>query len=638
MHEHTTLRSAGCGTGVPNPDKAPTIFDPRCVRPVPSRPVSQARDNRRSALVLVGPAALIALAGCASPFESAEQSQALRRSVMESVAREARVAGPEGSDPAPRVIARTPGEVSFQPERMEELERMAGPASYRGVTPPPSVDLLGENSGEVSISLESAIAATIRNNLDVQSAQFAPAISGARVIAAEAAFDWVFFGGVDWNNLDQPRVVPAVNGVPVGSAINQTQSIGFDTGVRRRLSSGGAFSVAQGLTYSDNDTPGLDTFPDPANEAYLELGLDQPLLRGFGSDVNLAEIRLARNAERDSVEALRDELIRAVTATETAYWNLYLQRQTLLIQQRLLERGIGTRDVLQGRLDFDVKPAEYSDAVARVESRRAAVIRAQNRVRAASDELKRLINDPDLTIASETLLVPSDAPVDAPVEFSFLDSVISALERRPEIQRAILRIDDASIRQQVAENGRLPLLDLALRTRFNGLDRDVDDAYGDISDASFVDYVAGLLFEQPVGNRFAEAEFRARRLERMRAVVEYRSAAQQGVLEVKTALRNVVTNYQLIEQTRASRLAAAENLRTLQVEEETMRGLTPDFLDLKLRRQEALALAEFDEVNALVDYSNAIADLHRATGDALERNRIEFVVPNNPEDLSSEIR
>ncbi|MBL0922042.1 MAG: TolC family protein [Phycisphaerales bacterium] len=597
--------------------------------------MSHARRLARAALNLSGPAAILFAAGCAGPFESTEQSQALRRSVMESVAREARAAEPVGAEASPRTLTRTPGEVSFPPERMAELERMAGPASYRGVAPPESTDLLGQQSGEVTLSLEAAIGAAIENNLDVQAARLAPAISGARVIAAEAAFDWVFFGGVDWSSLDQPRVVPAINGIPVGSAVNRGQSVGFDTGVRRRLSSGGAFSVSQGLTDSDNETPGLTTFPDPANTTYLDVGLAQPLLRGFGSDVNLAEIRLARNAERDSIESLRGELIRIVTETERAYWNLHLQRQTLLIQQRLLERGVGTRDVLQGRLDFDVKPAEYSDAVARVESRRAAVIRAQNRVRAASDALKVLINDPDLTVASETLLAPSDAPVEAPIQYSFLDSVLCALERRPEIQRAILRIDDASIRQQVAENGRLPLLDLALRTRFNGLDNDVGDAYGDISDASFVDYIAGLLFEQPIGNRFAEAEFRARRLERMRAVVDYRNATQQGVLEVKTALRNVKTNYQLIEQTRASRLAAAENLRTLQVEEDTLRGLTPDFLDLKLRRQEALALAEFEEVSALVEYSNSIADLHRAAGDALERNRIQFVVPENPEDFGA---
>jgi outer membrane protein TolC len=117
--------------------------------------------------------------------------------------------------------------------------------------------------------------------------------------------------------------------------------------------------------------------------------------------------------------------------------------------------------------------------------------------------------------------------------------------------------------------------------------------------------------------------------------VTYRSTAQTVVAEVKAALRNVVTNYRLIEQTRVSRLAAAENLRTLVIEEENIRGLTPDFLDLKLRRQDALAVAERDEISALVDYNIAIADLYAATGAALERNRVQLVAPEPGEPIEA---
>ena len=86
-------------------------------------------------------------------------------------------------------------------------------------------------------------------------------------------------------------------------------------------------------------------------------------------------------------------------------------------------------------------------------------------------------------------------------------------------------------------------------------------------------------------------------------------------------------NFQLIEQTRTSRLAAAENLRTLQAEEETIRSLTPEFLDLKLRRQDSLAIAEFQEVQALTDYSTALSDLYRAMGVTLERNGVVVETP-----------
>ena len=115
----------------------------------------------------------------------------------------------------------------------------------------------------------------------------------------------------------------------------------------------------------------------------------------------------------------------------------------------------------------------------------------------------------------------------------------------------------------------------------------------------------------------------------MRSVVAYRRAVQDTVLGVKNAVDDVKTNYRLIEQARASRIAAAEALRTLLVEKElTDRGYTVERLDLELGQQDALAAAERAEVAALIDYNRAIARLAEATGTTLERNRINFVVPD----------
>ena len=101
------------------------------------------------------------------------------------------------------------------------------------------------------------------------------------------------------------------------------------------------------------------------------------------------------------------------------------------------------------------------------------------------------------------------------------------------------------------------------------------------------------------------------------------------VLDVKNALDDVVTNYRLIEQARLSRIAAAEALRTLLVEKElTDRGFTVERLNLELQQQDSLALAEQAEIGALIDYQVALAELSRAQGTALERNRIDFVVPD----------
>ena len=96
------------------------------------------------------------------------------------------------------------------------------------------------------------------------------------------------------------------------------------------------------------------------------------------------------------------------------------------------------------------------------------------------------------------------------------------------------------------------------------------------------------------------------------------------MLDVRNALQEAYAGYRLISQTRAQRLAAAENMRALALDEENIAQLTPEFLALKFLRQDGLASTQFAEATALADYNIAIANLYAAMGTALERNRIEL--------------
>ncbi|MEE9405312.1 MAG: hypothetical protein V3V20_10485, partial [Algisphaera sp.] len=105
-----------------------------------------------------------------------------------------------------------------------------------------------------------------------------------------------------------------------------------------------------------------------------------------------------------------------------------------------------------------------------------------------------------------------------------------------------------------------------------------------------------------------------------------RREAQTVVLEVKNALRAVLTNYQLVGATRAARWAAADSLRAINVQEELGVALTDEFLlDLKLNAQERLADAEFSEADAQSNYMSSIAELYRTTGTLADRYGVGFV-------------
>jgi outer membrane protein TolC len=148
----------------------------------------------------------------------------------------------------------------------------------------------------------------------------------------------------------------------------------------------------------------------------------------------------------------------------------------------------------------------------------------------------------------------------------------------------------------------------------------------EIADVNFVSWLGQLAFSQPIGNRAAEAEYRRARLARSGAVIAYQLAIENAVFAVKTSLRSVVASYELIEQTRASRIAAAESVRSLTVMQDTLALLTPEFLQTKFVAQDRLAAAWLSEIDAKVGYNSALARLYNAMGTGLAMNRIDLAI------------
>jgi outer membrane protein TolC len=588
-----------------------------------------------------GAAVLIVLAGtggCATPLHPDSEPE-LRRSILGAIKRdtEGSTVRPPGVDPSYRPTS-SPERVKslgLPPDIQQKLEQTSGMGSYKDFKPALGPTLNGEEQGVAPISLQRVVLTTASNNLTLEFARLVPAINQAHTIQAQSVFDWVLFASAQDQYQDNATQRTSFG---TGPLLTKEEQRTGTIGLRRKLETGGSFTIQNQLSNLNNYSPGTLPKPNPAVQPSITVQLDQPLMRNFGTDANLAEVRQAINAERDSVQQLKATLLQQIADAETAYWTLVRAQGELNIAQRLLDRGEEVRGTLSKRREKaeDVRSSQFSDAVATVESRRSDVLRAQNTLRQASDKLKQIMNDPDLSIGSEVLLQPIDNPVSEPLALTLQDVVTTALANRPEVQRALIAINDASIRQQLADNARLPALDIRLQTRVSEIGSNISGPYSHLTDANFIDYLVGVSYEQPIGNRNGEAGYRQRFLESAQARTTYRDVVQRVLVDVKTGLRQVVTTYQLIEQTHASRIASAENLRTLEVEERTIQALTPEFLDLKLRRQQALASAEAAELAAFTEYNASIARLYAAMGTALERNRILFAVPKATDPLPGE--
>lgn len=511
-------------------------------------------------------------------------------------------------------------------ENLQAADAMSGVGAYDSIDLQVGRDLLNTNeTPTVVLDLQAAIRKSVEHNIDLAVARLNPQISAEQVIQAESVFDTVLFAGADWAQLDTPRPPGAIPGL---SGDQQSENRQLRTGIRQSFDTGGQLVVQAQIDRAQQNPSffGVNRFYD----SDVLVQLTQPILRGFGSDVNRANIELAGIAREADLANLQNTMLDLALAVEQSYWQLTAARRTLLIQQRLHERTIAMRDKLEPRLWFDLLLSDFNEVNARVDQRYADVLRARQNVRTLSDQLKRLINDPDLPVIDETVLEPANSPADVAISFSLLDEVTTALQLRPEIETALLQIEDADIRRVVADNAQLPILNLTASATVSGLDvNDPGDAFGNAADLNYIDYAVGVEFEQPWGNREADSVFNQRTLERQRALDNYRLQAQLITLEVKDALRSVDTNYRLIATTRSQRRASALSLEVSEIQlERGGQNAAETFttrVDRVLARQDALAQAELAEVQALSDYMIAISELNRATGTSLEQAGIDVV-------------
>ncbi len=577
----------------------------------------------------------LTVGGCVDPL-ARETTAALRDQILQSQRSQSQAIGQatvQTTTDAPK------DSYLSDPQRAEQLDAISGPSLYRDKTPDLDVGLDGKPATTVALSLGQAIRTAVKNNLDIKIASMQPAISEAELAAAEAAFDAIFFTNFNWNKEDRPQQATTLGAVGVGTQQHTADSSQLATGIRKPLETGGTITASTGFDYNKNKTPGLSLTPDPGWITNVRLGIEQPLLRNFGAATNRARIAISRNALRREALGLNAQMLNTVSNVEDAYWQLVLARSTLAVQEELLRKTLETRDLLVKREQFDVTAVQKSQAQSFVENRRAEVITDRQRVREASDRLKKLLNDPSLPLSGETLIVPIDLPVEVPVSFNMLDAVTAAQQKRPELLDAWLGIDDASIRVKVAQNQKLPVLNLNAAAQFNGINRSgsgigaepeggLGNSYGNMTDGDYIEYVVGVQFEAPLGNREAGAFLRSTRLRKQSAVYEYQKALQEVIQSVKSALRQQQAQYQLIGVARDERRAAAEHLRALEEREKNIEGLTPEFLDLKLRAQQARASAELREYQAMADYNIALMRVQLAMGTLLEHNQIDLAWPD----------
>lgn len=463
----------------------------------------------------------------------------------------------------------------------------------------------------IRLTLKDAIRRALLHNYQIQVAAYAPAIDAGRVVEAEAQFDAVMFSNFSYQNQNRPA----------SSQLSGTNSDNrvWEAGVKKLLSSG--MQVQAGYTITRTLTDLIYQTLNPAyfNQFFVEFR--QPFLRGFGLDYNRSRIELRKLDRGISEERLKQQLREDLFNVEQAYWRLLQARRGFVVSARLvteLETIVKHLDE-RFKLNFDVYKVQVALARSRYEQRMAEFVRARAQVMDAEDRLKALMSDPEINLAADLEIIPTDAMNMEPLVVDIIGEVAAALDFRSELHEARLQIEQAKVAIGVAKNQSLPQLDLTFRYVVDGLGANWNNAFSQASDNDFNEYLLQLQLEWPIGARAGEAQIRQARLQQAQAIAQRRAQIEQVILETQTAIRDLHTSYDQIGPSLRSAQASEEQLvaTKLRMERKDLANL-----QVELDAHELLATSRQNLVRSLADYNVAIINLERRKGTLLRYNNI----------------
>lgn len=464
---------------------------------------------------------------------------------------------------------------------------------------------------QMRLSLSECIQRAIENNYMIRIEAHNPAIAQTQVVEAEAAFDAAFFLDTSWAKRDQATASSFVPGTSDTRAISG--------GIRKLLPSGMQASVSTGLTRSKNNLPEQYQTLNPSYSTNFITELRQPLLRGFGLDVNRAQININRLSYEISQEAFVQQVRDTLLEVEQTYWQLAQARRRVVIFALSTAQYLVTYQNMVERLDHDATQVEVENSRSRWQSQYVSYLETLKLVRDAEDQLKNVLNDPALKLSDPVEIIPIETPYVAPTVVDHFAEVRTALDRRTEIIQARKRIDQSRISTAAAKNAILPQLDVSFQYEVQGLKDTADNSFDNLTTNRFISYSLGASFVYNFGERAARAAHRRARLQEQQAVVALNQVTDAIVQEVNLDIRTLMVRYDQLPPALESVKAAALNLRALQAR--TQR-IDPSYLQTELSAVEQLASTRSTLLTVITDYNIGIVQLEKAKGTLLDYNNV----------------
>jgi outer membrane protein TolC len=493
---------------------------------------------------------------------------------------------------------------------------------------------LGANAAAVStgmnvktheMSLEDCIQEALRHNLDVQISRYTPQISLFTLRAGYGAYDPTFdFTATHQRNDTGPEFQ---NGLPVPASTSDQNT--FTPDLSGSLPWGmtydfnGTIQNTRNLNFTVNTNLLATSTNYQASSGSASLTLTQPLLKNFWIDNSRLTIKLAKNQLKSDEQGLRLQLITSITAVENAYYELIYAQENVEVQQEALVLAQTQLDQDRQRVQIGtLAQLDVQQDEAQVATSRANLIAAQYTLATDQNTLKNLLTD-QYSKWHETDIQPTATLTNAPLQlFDLQDSWGKGLTGRPDLLQSRLAVEAQGIQLKFDNNQLYPELNLTGSYGYNGQGAQYNDVFTQIGNEDRPVYSYGAELKVPLSNQKARNTYKDDKVTLQQLLLKLKQFEQNVMVQIDNAVKNAQSTYESVSATKQARIYAEAALDAEQKKYAVGKSTTFTVLQL----QNTLTTARSQEIRALANYYEALANLAQQEGSTLERNRINVEV------------
>lgn len=509
----------------------------------------------------------------------------------------------------------------------------------------------------VPIKLDEILEAAVAGSPDLAKARADRAIAEGEAGSADRMMEWHLGGELDYNRQSQAdhtdvapfqqvgddKITAALSlarKLPTGGEISfQFQVIrdvteifvpsGFnyggqgtdtaDTGTSARTQARFVRHDADNGTATTTDTCGGDVDHVCTSQATLGMKLKQPILRGLGSDVALADqhkAELGFSIATIKAQLSGEDMVKDIVH---AYYELQYAAYEVEIRAEALKLAKTQEDITKQEFRAGVAPKTQIDTVTyEIANREGDLLKAKQTLVKMSLDLRRKVG---LKIDHRNLIMrPAEAMEIGTEEWDEEETIARAHHANKRLQALEYQRKVATIDVGVAKDQTLPQLDATLSGAILGVGADPGKALNALGGVSGFQVTAGLSFDIELGSGASKAvqaaQGRAKKVDIDRDDME-----RQIDVDVANAVAQVKSSRQRVEMADTAIIVANGNASAEKLN--FMANHSNNFQ--VMQRQTQLIESQLKRGRAIVDWRIAVADLQYLSGMLLDQYGISAI-------------